>query len=33
MALIDDLKRGAPGSGAVRDPDQIVTLRVMADVR
>jgi cyclophilin family peptidyl-prolyl cis-trans isomerase len=33
MEHIDDLKRGAPGSGTVRDPDHIVTLRVMADVQ
>ncbi|MCR9220197.1 MAG: peptidylprolyl isomerase [Alphaproteobacteria bacterium] len=33
MELVDDLKRGAPGSGMVRDPDQIVTMRVMADVQ
>ena len=33
MELIDGLKKGAGGSGMVRDPDQIVTLRVMADVQ
>nr|WP_246484525.1 peptidylprolyl isomerase [Marivibrio halodurans] len=33
MDLIDGLKRGAPGSGMVSNPDHIVTLRVMADVQ
>lgn len=29
---IDAIKRGAPGSGAVKNPDQIVSLKVAADV-
>ncbi len=32
MELIDKVKRGAPGSGAVSDPDRIKSLRVAADV-
>ncbi|MFY8107283.1 MAG: peptidylprolyl isomerase [Elstera sp.] len=29
---VDAIKRGAPGSGSVKDPDQIVSLKVAADV-
>ena len=32
MEYIDKIKRGAPGSGQVTNPDKIVTLRVAADV-
>jgi len=32
MEYIDKIKRGAPGSGRVTNPDKIVTLRVAADV-
>jgi peptidylprolyl isomerase len=32
MEFVDALKRGAGGSGTVRDPDRIVQLRVAADV-
>jgi peptidylprolyl isomerase len=32
MEYIDKIKRGAPGSGTVTNPDKIVTLRVAADV-
>lgn len=28
MDLVDGLKRGAPGSGAVQDPDKIVSMKV-----
>jgi peptidylprolyl isomerase len=31
MELVDEIKRGSGGSGTVRDPDRIVTLRVAAD--
>ncbi|BAE51187.1 peptidylprolyl isomerase [Paramagnetospirillum magneticum] len=31
MDLVDNIKKGAPRSGAVTDPDCIVTLRVAAD--
>ena len=31
MEFIDAIKRGAGGSGTVRDPDRIVTMRVAAD--
>ena len=33
MDNVDLLKRGAPGSGAVTDPDKIVKMRVAADVK
>jgi peptidylprolyl isomerase len=33
MELIDQLKRGSGGSGAVQDPDRIVHMRVAADVK
>lgn len=29
---VDAIKRGAPGSGSVKDPDQIVSMKVAADV-
>ena len=32
MEYVDQIKKGAPGSGTVTDPDKIVTLRVAADV-
>ena len=32
MEFVDAIKRGAGGSGTVRDPDRIVQLRVAADV-
>jgi peptidylprolyl isomerase len=32
MEFVDAIKRGAGGSGSVRDPDRIVQLRVAADV-
>ncbi len=32
MEHVDAIKRGAGGSGTVRDPDRIVQLRVAADV-
>jgi peptidylprolyl isomerase len=32
MELIDQVKRGAPGSGRVSDPDRIRSIRVAADV-
>jgi peptidylprolyl isomerase len=31
MDLVDQIKRGAGGSGTVRDPDRIVRMRVAAD--
>ena len=31
MELVDQIKKGAPGSGTVTGPDKIVTLRVAAD--
>jgi len=33
MDFVDQIKRGAPGSGTVTDPDKIVHLRVAADVK
>ncbi len=33
MDLIDSLKKGAPGSGAVADPDKMVSLKVYADTQ
>src|SRR5579883_938836 len=33
MEYIDKLKKGAPGSGQVTNPDKIVSLRVAADVK
>ena len=32
MEFVDNIKRGAPGSGMVDDPDQIVSMKVAADV-
>ncbi len=32
MEFVDAIKRGAGGSGSVRDPDRIVAMRVAADV-
>jgi peptidylprolyl isomerase len=31
MEHVDRIKRGAPGSGSVRDPDRILSVRVAAD--
>jgi peptidylprolyl isomerase len=33
MENVDQIKRGAPGSGTVTDPDRIVRMRVAADVK
>ena len=33
MDVVDQVKRGAPGSGQVTNPDKIVTMRVAADVK
>ncbi len=33
MEFVDNIKKGAPGSGAVSDPDRIVRMRVAADVK
>lgn len=33
MGAVDRLKRGAPGSGAVSGPDQILRMQVAADVK
>jgi peptidylprolyl isomerase len=33
MEFVDQIKRGAPGSGKVTDPDKIVHMRVAADVK
>lgn len=33
MELIDGLKKGAPGSGSVTDPDKMVSLKVYADTQ
>jgi cyclophilin family peptidyl-prolyl cis-trans isomerase len=33
MDAVDKIKRGAPGSGAVTNPDRIRTARIAADVR
>ncbi len=33
MEFVDDIKKGAPGSGAVTDPDTIIRMRVAADVK
>jgi peptidylprolyl isomerase len=33
MEFVDGIKRGAPGSGTVTDPDKIVSLKVAADVK
>ena len=31
MEFVDNIKRGAPGSGAVTDPDRMIKVRVAAD--
>ena len=33
MELIDGLKKGAPGSGSVTDPDKMVSMKVFADTQ
>jgi len=33
MEHVDAIKRGAPGSGAVTDPDKIISMKVAADVK
>lgn len=33
MEFVDNIKKGAPGSGAVTDPDKIIRMRVAADVK
>ena len=33
MEVVDKIKRGAPGSGAVQNPDKILTARIAADVK
>ena len=33
MEFVDQIKRGAPGSGKVTDPDKIIHMRVAADVK
>jgi len=33
MDHVDAIKRGAPGSGAVTDPDKIISIKVAADVK
>lgn len=33
MELVDRIKKGAPGSGTVSDPDIIISLRVASDVK
>jgi peptidylprolyl isomerase len=33
MELVDNIKKGAPGSGSVVDPDKIIRMRVAADVK
>ena len=33
MEFVDQIKRGAPGSGIVTDPDRIAGMRVAADVK
>jgi peptidylprolyl isomerase len=33
MEFVDAIKRGAPGSGTVTDPDKIISLKVAADVK
>ena len=32
MEFVDGLKRGAPGSGTVDDPDEMVSVKVLADL-
>ncbi|WP_414656116.1 peptidylprolyl isomerase [Ferrovibrio sp.] len=33
MEYVDLIKKGAPGSGAVDDPDKIIRMRVAADIK
>ena len=33
MEFVDNIKRGAPGSGAVSNPDKIISMKVAADVK
>ena len=33
MDCVDKIKKGAPGSGAVTDPDKMIRVRVAADVK
>ena len=33
MDLVDGIKKGAPGSGQVSDPDKMVSVKVLADTR
>ena len=33
MELVDGLKKGAPGSGSVTDPDKMISVKVYADTR
>ena len=33
MEVVDKIKRGAPGSGSVQNPDKILTARIAADVK
>jgi peptidylprolyl isomerase len=33
MELVDKIKRGAPGSGAVTNPDKIIRLRLLSDAK
>lgn len=33
MEFVDKIKKGAPGSGEVKEPDVIVTMRVASDVK
>jgi peptidylprolyl isomerase len=33
MEFVDQIKRGAPGSGTVTGPDRIQRMRVQADVK
>ncbi|AWK87117.1 peptidylprolyl isomerase [Azospirillum thermophilum] len=33
MDLVDKIKKGAPGSGAVKDPDKIIKMQVAADAK
>lgn len=32
MELVDGLKKGAPGSGSVDDPDRMLSVKVLADI-
>lgn len=33
MEFVDMIKKGAPGSGAVDNPDKIIRMRVAADAK